>query len=106
MNNQPTAYQSIIAKAWTDADYKARLMREPRAVLQEAGVQIPDDVQVKVHADTDEVINMVLPASPAGEVLSAEELEQVAGGTFTINIAVCVYTYVAGCKTVGESCAP
>lgn len=105
MNNQPTPYQSIITKAWSDAEFKERLLREPKAVMAEAGVPIPDNVEVRVYADSDEVVHMVLPASPAGEALSADQLEQVAGGTFTIQIAACVYTYIAGCKTVGESCA-
>ncbi|MCB0086458.1 MAG: NHLP leader peptide family RiPP precursor [Caldilineaceae bacterium] len=85
MSNQSTAYHNIIAKAWADPDYKARLMHDPKSTLQEAGVQIPDNVAVKVVADTDEVVHIVLPASPAGEALSEQDLEKIAAGTINWN---------------------
>lgn len=63
MNNQPTAYQSIISKAWSDPEYKERFLRDPKAVLTEAGVQIPVNVEIVVCIDTDEIVHLVLPTS-------------------------------------------
>ncbi len=46
--------------------YRARVIREPRAVLAEFGTQIPDDVEVRVHDSTADMRYMVLPMRPAG----------------------------------------
>jgi nitrile hydratase len=46
--------------------YRARAVREPRAVLAEFGTHIPDDVEVRVHDSTADLRYLVLPARPAG----------------------------------------
>jgi len=70
-----------IARAWTDPDYRARLMTDPHAALTEAGVAIPAGATIKVTEDTADTRHIVLPVAP-GNVnnLSSEELEKVAGG--------------------------
>ena len=83
MNNQSNTYSKIMTKAWSDPDFKARLLADPKAVLAEAGVQVPDGIHMKIIEDTSDVINIVLPASPAGGALSEQDLEKVAGGTFS-----------------------
>ena len=55
--------------------YRARAVSEPRSVLEEFGVDIGDDVEVRVWDSTAEVRYMVLPERPDGtEDLSEEEL--------------------------------
>ena len=70
-----------IARCWTDADYKAKLLSDPHAALAEVGVEVPAGNTVKVMENTADTHHLVLPVSPpaAGE-LSSEELEKVAGG--------------------------
>jgi nitrile hydratase subunit alpha len=46
--------------------YRSRTVREPRAVLAEFGVALPDTVQISVWDSTSEARYMVLPARPAG----------------------------------------
>ncbi len=46
--------------------YRARVVREPRAVLAEFGVDLDDAVEVRVHDSTAELRYMVLPQRPAG----------------------------------------
>jgi nitrile hydratase len=46
--------------------YRARTVREPRRVLSEFGLDLPDDVQVRVHDSTADMRYLVLPARPAG----------------------------------------
>ncbi len=74
------AYAKVVAKAWSDPEYKARLKADPKAVLAEAGVDVKKGIEIKVHEDTDTTKHVVLPASPAEETLSEQDLEQVAGG--------------------------
>jgi nitrile hydratase len=55
--------------------YRSRTVREPRAVLGEFGVTLPDTVQISVWDSTSEARYMVLPRRPAGTGgLAAEEL--------------------------------
>jgi len=46
--------------------YRSRAVREPRAVLREFGLDLPDDAQVRVHDSTADMRYIVLPARPAG----------------------------------------
>ncbi len=55
--------------------YRSRTVREPRAVLAEFGVTLPDSVRISVWDSTSEARYMVLPSRPAGtEALGAEQL--------------------------------
>jgi nitrile hydratase len=57
------------------APYRARAVREPRGVLKEFGVELPDDVEVRVWDSTAELRYLVLPERPAGtERMSETEL--------------------------------
>jgi hypothetical protein len=76
-----SAFGKVIATAWSDDDYKARLVADPAAVLSEAGVDLEEGVSIKVVEDTADVRHFVLPAAPAEGELSEDALEQVAGGT-------------------------
>lgn len=46
--------------------YRARVVREPRAVLREMGVDLPADVEVRVWDSTAELRYIVVPRRPAG----------------------------------------
>jgi nitrile hydratase len=46
--------------------YRARAVREPRAVLREFGTEVADDVTVRVHDSTADMRYLVLPMRPAG----------------------------------------
>ncbi|MBA3961206.1 MAG: nitrile hydratase subunit alpha [Chthoniobacterales bacterium] len=55
--------------------YRARAVRDPRAVLAEFGTIIPDDVEIRVSDSTAVVRFLVLPRRPEGtENFSEEEL--------------------------------
>jgi nitrile hydratase len=56
-----------MSPAWYKSkNYRSRVVREPRAVLSEFGVDLADDVDVRVHDSTAELRYMVLPQQPAG----------------------------------------
>jgi nitrile hydratase len=55
--------------------YRARMVREPRALLRELGVELPETAEIRVWDSSAEVRYMVLPQRPAGtEGLNEEEL--------------------------------
>lgn len=56
-----------MSPAWYKSkSYRSRVVREPRKVLAEFGVNLHDDVDVRVHDSTAELRYMVLPQRPAG----------------------------------------
>jgi nitrile hydratase len=63
----PTWYKSFA--------YRARVVRDPRSVLKEFGLNLDDDVEIRVWDSTAEIRYMVLPERPAGtDELSEQEL--------------------------------
>ena len=61
--------------AWyKDPAYRSRIVREPRKVLEEFGVQLGADVEVKVWDSSAEVRYMVLPQRPA----ATDDLDEAA----------------------------
>ena len=55
--------------------YRSRTVREPRAVLAEFGLTVPETVQISIWDSTSEARYMVLPARPAGtDGLDADQL--------------------------------
>jgi nitrile hydratase alpha subunit len=55
--------------------YRSRAVREPRKVLREFGLEVADDVEVRVHDSNADMRYVVLPMRPAGtEGMSEAEL--------------------------------
>jgi len=55
-----------MSPAWYKSkNYRSRVVREPRAVLAEFGVELSDEVEVRVHDSTAELRYMILPQRPA-----------------------------------------
>jgi len=46
--------------------YRSRVVSEPRAVLREFGVELPQSTRIHVHDSTADMRYIVLPARPAG----------------------------------------
>ncbi len=46
--------------------YRSRTVKEPRSVLAEFGVELPEDTTVRVHDSTADMRYIVLPARPEG----------------------------------------
>jgi len=67
-----------IAPAWYKAAaYRSRAVRDPRGVLAEFGVDIGDEVEVRVWDSTAELRYLVLPQRPPGsDGLSLDELAE------------------------------
>ena len=60
---------------YKDPAYRSRIVREPRALLAEMGLELDDDVEIRVWDSSSEVRYFVLPERPAGtEGMSEEEL--------------------------------
>ena len=73
---------------YKSAPYRARAVLDPRGVLREVGVELPDDVEVRVWDSTAELRYLVLPERPPGtEGLSEEELATLVTRDAMIGVA-------------------
>src|SRR5437867_5636804 len=73
---------------YKSAPYRARAVIDPRGVLEELGVSVPESREVRVWDSTAEIRYMVLPERPKGtEKLSEEELAALVTRDAMIGVA-------------------
>ena len=75
--------------AWyKSSGYRSRAVIDPRGVLREFGVELPDDTEVRVWDSTADIRYLVLPERPAGtEGMSAEALAELVTRDSMIGVA-------------------
>jgi nitrile hydratase len=74
---------------YKDPAYRSRVVREPRAVLSEMGLDLADDVEIRVWDSSSEVRFLVLPQRPAGtESLSEEQLAELVTRDAMVGVAL------------------
>jgi len=84
MTEERNALTDLYAACWKDDALKARFMADPKAVLAERGIEMPDGMDVTVVENTDNTVHITLPMAPSGHAkLSDEELSNAAGGERT-----------------------
>ena len=70
-------------------NYRSRMVREPRTVLKEFGLEVPEDVQIRVHDSTADMRYIVLPMRPAGtDGWSEEQLAALVTRDSMIGVAL------------------
>jgi len=70
-------------------NYRSRMVREPRAVLAEFGLEISGKTQIRVHDSSADMRYMVLPMRPAGtEGWSEERLAELVNRDCLLGVAV------------------
>ncbi len=62
----PRAVLGLPPSWYKSREYRARTVREPRAVLKEFGTEIPETTEMRVHDSTADIRYLVLPIRPAG----------------------------------------
>jgi nitrile hydratase alpha subunit len=59
-------------------NYRQRAVTDPRGVMREFGLNLPDDIEVRVHDSTADIRYLVLPLRPKGtEGLSESDLAKL-----------------------------
>jgi nitrile hydratase subunit alpha len=70
-------------------EYRSRAVREPRVVLREFGLDLPENVEIRIWDSSAELRYLVLPERPAGtEGLSEAELAGLVTRDAMIGVAV------------------
>ena len=82
MTEQKDALAQLFAACWKDEALKARFMSDPKSVLKDDGLEVPDGMDVKVVENADDCVHITLPAAPSRNAdLSDDELSNAAGGS-------------------------
>ena len=85
----PRMLLGIPPEWYKSRNYRSRMVREPRAVLAEFGLQIPEATQIRVHDSTADMRYIVLPMRPAGtEGWNEERLATLVNRDSMIGVAV------------------
>ena len=61
----------VLARAWSDTPFKARLLAGPRAALAEIGVELSNEPTVVARENTARTIHLVISAPPIAQPISA-----------------------------------
>ena len=97
MTEQKNTLAELFAACWKDETLKARLMSDPKAVLKEYGLDVPEGMDVKVVENADDRVHITLPPPPDGHMdLSDDELSSAAGG----DSAIFVGRLRSGCRPI------
>ena len=81
MSDENNKLNQLFAKCWKDEALKARFMSDPKSVLKEHGMPVPDEFDVKVVENSDSCVHITIPAAPTAQLdLTDDELVHAAGG--------------------------
>ena len=70
--------QHLTDKAVVDSDFRRQLITDPKGTIhQEFGIDIPENIEIKVHESDMTTVHMALPPS---SVLDEEQLEAISAG--------------------------
>jgi nitrile hydratase len=85
----PRPLLGIPPEWYKSRSYRSRMVKEPRAVLSEFGLEIREDIQIRVHDSTADMRYLVLPMRPAGtEGWSEERLATLVNRDSMIGVAL------------------
>ena len=94
MTEQRNALAQLFAACWKDEALKARFLSDPKAVMKEFDLDVPEGIDVKVVENADDCVHITLPAPPmrSGERFDGE-LRSAAGGA-----CICIAAILTGLK--------
>jgi hypothetical protein len=69
-------WAKVIAQAWVDEDFKAKLLADPKAVLVAEGIEFPENIKLNITEAKEDELNLTLPLKPADLAGSVEELQE------------------------------
>jgi len=84
----PSSLLGLPPRWYKSPPYRARVVREPRAVLREFGLDLPETTELRVWDSSAELRYMVLPERPPGsESASEQELAALVSRDSLIGVA-------------------
>ena len=78
--SQRAAFGKVIAQAWSDDEFRAKLLSAPHAALKDAGLDLPADLNVTITESKPGEMHLVLPPRPSEGEIDDSLLQTAAGG--------------------------
>ena len=99
MSEQLNVLADLFAACWKDEALKTRFMNDPKSVLAEYGIDVPDGVKVNVVENSDANVHITMPKVPSrSSGLADEELAGATGGAWGAS------TISGGCPKEHHTC--
>ena len=97
-------FRALVQRYHADPNYRRQVETDPVAAFREQRVELPSDIAIRVLANTDDTLYMVLPPDPNMD-LGDEMLTAIAGGGHTLASAGTASTAgtVGGSLSTGAS---
>ena len=86
MENNPKKWIDFVAHYYSDANFAKEANQNPEKALRDSGINIPDNVEVKLHRNTKDTIHLTLPL--VSQDMEMEELRTLHAAT-SPNSACC-----------------
>jgi nitrile hydratase len=84
----PRAILGLPPDWYKSLNYRSRVVKDPRGVLKEFGLELASKIEVRVYDSTADMRYLVIPACPAGtEGMSEEKLAQLVTRDSMIGVA-------------------
>lgn len=78
---QANPLQEALIRSCTDLAYRKRLIENPRSALAEAGVTVPQGVELVIHVASDHHVPLVLPGKGTGPGKAKVEIPEAPKNT-------------------------
>lgn len=89
MSENSNTLPTLFAACWKDEALKQQFIENPKSVLAEFNVDVPEETTVHVHENSENTIHITMPVAPDNHLdLSDDELENVAGGLKPIAVDI------------------
>ena len=69
----------IVARCWSDEDFKEKFKADPKSVLKEYEVEVPGDIDIEILENSESKQYFLLPSSPLEAEIGAGDVNQVYG---------------------------
>ncbi|WKJ91334.1 NHLP leader peptide family RiPP precursor [Methylomonas montana] len=76
--SQEMNYSAIVARAWSDPNFRESLIRDGQTTLKQLGISLGEGVIVKVVEDTESIVHLVIPRRPID--ISDDDIRAIING--------------------------
>jgi len=83
-NERKKAWAKVVARAWTEAGFKERLVKDPLRVLKEEGLEFSAGAKLHVIDANKEEVYLVIPPKPEKVGVGVEEVQDRVAAFFGI----------------------
>ena len=70
-------YAQLIAKAWSDDTFKSELIKNPRSLMSDMGINVPEGVDIQIVEDTPQKVHLVIPSRPSKDEMNEIDLNKL-----------------------------